>query len=242
LSGKPSLYVLAGVNGAGKSSVGGAFLKQLNLPWYNPDSVARALVGEMGMSQAEANGMAWQEGMAQLEQAIQQKKRFAFETTLGGNTVRDKLRAACQTHSLRIWYCGLRSAELHIARVQLRVACGGHNIPQEKIIERWAKSRANLIALMPFLAELSVFDNSTSVKVGEPIPDPVRLLHCKDGRMLYPDTLTALAQTPAWAEAIVEQALELAAPDYKTVACLPQHSALSSVTTCTGERVSTSVK
>jgi len=214
LSGKPSLYVLAGVNGAGKSSVGGAFLKQLHLPWYNPDSVARALVDELGLSQLEANSLAWQEGMAQLDEAVAQKKRFAFETTLGGNTVRDKLREACQTHHVRIWYCGLHSAELHLARVRLRVARGGHNISQEKIIERWDKSRANLIALMPFIAELGLFDNSASVKVGEPIPDPVRLLHVKEGRMLYPDNLAALAQTPAWAEAIVEQALELAAPDY----------------------------
>jgi len=213
LSGKPSLYVLAGVNGAGKSSVGGAFLKQLNLPWYNPDSVAKALVGELGMSQWEANSLAWQEGMAQLDEAITQNKRFAFETTLGGNTVRDKLREACETHNVRIWYCGLHSAELHMERVQLRVSRGGHDIPQEKIIERWDKSRANLVALMPFIAELGLFDNSASVKVGEPIPDPVRLLHVKDGHILYPDNLAALAQTPAWAEAIVEQALQLAAPE-----------------------------
>jgi len=207
LSGKPSLYVLAGVNGAGKSSVGGAFLKQLKLPWYNPDSVARALVDELGLSQPEANSLAWQEGMAQLDEAIAQNKRFAFETTLGGNTVTGKLREACATHNVRIWYCGLYSAELHMARVQLRVARGGHNIPREKIIERWDKSRANLIALMPFLAELSVFDNSRSVKAGQPIPDPVRLLHVKDGLLLYPDNLAALADTPIWAQPIVEQAL-----------------------------------
>jgi len=174
LSDKPSLYVLAGVNGAGKSSVGGAFLKQLKLPWYNPDSLARALVNELGLPQQKANSLAWQEGMAQLDEAIAQKKRFAFETTLGGNTVREKLRAACETHAVRIWYCGLHSAELHLARVQLRVACGGHDIPKEKIIERWDKSRANLIALMPFIAELGLFDNSASVKAGEPIPEPVR--------------------------------------------------------------------
>jgi len=79
LSGKPSLYVLAGVNGAGKSSVGGAFLKQLNLPWYNPDSYARALVCELNLSQWEANSIAWQEGMAQLDEAIAQKNALPLK-------------------------------------------------------------------------------------------------------------------------------------------------------------------
>jgi len=51
---RPNLYVLAGVNGAGKSSVGGAFLNEANLPWYNPDTFARALMVEHGLSPLEA--------------------------------------------------------------------------------------------------------------------------------------------------------------------------------------------
>jgi len=209
LMGKPNLYVLAGVNGAGKSSIGGDVLRMLGLDWYNPDALARALVEEFGMAQNEANSEAWKEGMHQLDAAIAGLLPFAFETTLGGNTVRQKLLSACKTHNVRIWYCGLRAPELHFARVQLRVSQGGHDIPREKIFERWNTSRANLVDLLPHLAELSVFDNSAEVAVGEPIPDPKRLLHFREGAVLYPSAVAELADTPEWAQAIVETALEL---------------------------------
>jgi len=212
LNRKPSLYVLAGVNGAGKSSVGGAFLTQKNLPWYNPDTYARCLVTEFGMSQPDANSAAWIEGMEQLDKALIEKRRFAFETTLGGNTVRNKLRTACETHSVRVWYCGLLTPEMHVARVRFRASRGGHDIPREKIFERWEKSRANLVELLPFLAEISVFDNSITAKPGDPVPEPRKLLHLKDSAILYPDNATSLARTPSWAQAIIEKALELAAP------------------------------
>jgi len=209
LSRRPNLYVLAGVNGAGKSSVGGAFLSQANLPWYNPDTFARALVTEQGFTQQAANSLAWQEGMAQLDDALANLAPFAFETTLGGATVRQKIRTACETHDVRIWYCGLSSPDAHIQRVQLRVLQGGHDIPQEKILERWEKSRTNLVELLPYLTELGVFDNSVQVPQGAPIPDPKRILHVNQGALLYPDDPTALASTPEWAQAIVEKALEI---------------------------------
>jgi len=210
LSRRPNLYVLAGVNGAGKSSVGGAFLSAANLPWYNPDTFARALVTEQGFTQQAANSCAWKEGMAQLDEAMANRAPFAFETTLGGATVCRKIRAACETHDVRIWYCGLSSPDAHIQRVQLRVLQGGHDIPKEKIFERWERSRANLVGLLPYLTELGVFDNSAQVPQGVPVPDPKPILHLNEGALLYPDNAITLASTPAWAQAIVEKALELA--------------------------------
>jgi len=68
------------------------------------------------MPQAEANIEAWNEGMAQLDEALTNKHPFAFETTLGGKTVSRKLKAACATHNVRIWYCGLHTPDQHIAR------------------------------------------------------------------------------------------------------------------------------
>jgi predicted ABC-type ATPase len=41
---RPALFVLAGVNGAGKSSVGGHLLEREGLTWFNPDDFARELV------------------------------------------------------------------------------------------------------------------------------------------------------------------------------------------------------
>ncbi|NYT44043.1 hypothetical protein H0A64_04270 [Alcaligenaceae bacterium] len=209
---RPALYVLAGVNGAGKSSIGGYHLTQAGLAWFNPDTFARALVLENQYSQQDANAQAWQESVRRLDEAIQNLRSFAFETTLGGLTIAHKLAAATQTHDVMIWYCGLRSPEQHIARVKLRVTQGGHDIPETKIRERWNSSVQNLIALMPRLAHLRVYDNSLQVDTGAAIPDPLLLLELAQGRRRFPATIQEAANTPDWAKPILEAAFTLNSP------------------------------
>src|SRR5258708_12574489 len=113
------------------------------------------------MDQPEANAAAWQQGRRLLERAIDEGKEFVFETTLGGNTIASLLKKAItQRIEARIWYMGLESPELHIARVRSRVELGGHDISEPKIRERYARSRTNLIELQPNLTELKVFDHT----------------------------------------------------------------------------------
>jgi predicted ABC-type ATPase len=208
---RPFILVLAGVNGAGKSSVGGARISEHNLAWFNPDTFTRELIARQGLSLAEANAAAWKLSRDQLEHAIAQGTNFAFETTLGGNTISSLLQKASITHDVVMWFCGLASVELHLQRVQARVSRGGHNIPQEKIRDRWNSSRANLIRLLPQLAHVQVFDNSTEAQHGEPIPNPVLVLELSHGQLLFPDPsdLNTLARTPEWAMPIVEAAIRL---------------------------------
>ena len=61
---------------------------------------------------------------------------------------------------VRIWCVGLTNTELHVARVHARVKRGGHDIPEERIRQRYARSLLNLIQLMPKLTELRVYDSS----------------------------------------------------------------------------------
>src|SRR5262245_61722973 len=78
----PCIYVLAGVNGAGKSSIGGAMFQKAGIEFFNPDAAARTFLStELGMNQQEANAAAWQQGRRLLERAIEEGKDFAFETT-----------------------------------------------------------------------------------------------------------------------------------------------------------------
>ena len=207
---RPFIVVLAGVNGAGKSSLGGAMIEAAGLTWFNPDSHARELIGQLGMEPGQANAHAWQHGRELLEAAIEQGMNHAFETTLGASTIPALLATAAQTHDVSMIFVGLASPEQHIERVRLRVANGGHHIPEEKIRERWTGSRANLIRLLPRLARLQVFDNSTEVRPGEDIPEPVLVLEMAGGRILHPDPTdpSALARTPDWARAIVQAAIE----------------------------------
>ncbi len=208
---RPVLYVLAGVNGAGKSSIGGHLLTRAGLPWFNPDTFARELINATGCDQETANGHAWAEGMRRLDDAIAAKESYAFETTLGGQTVAARIRTAAATHDVIMWFCGLDSPERHLRRVQARVARGGHDIPEAKIRARYPQAQRNLIALMPHLADLSVHDNSTETAIGDPVPDPMLVVELEQGRLLHPSPTdpVALGRTPEWARALVEAALSL---------------------------------
>ncbi len=213
---RPFIFVLAGVNGAGKSSVGGAMLAEHGLDWYNPDRFARELVAALGIDIADANGRAWEHGRARLAAAIDGGRNFAFETTLGARTIPDLLARAARSHDVSMIFCGLASPELHLRRVRARVLRGGHDIPEAKIRERWTASRANLIRLLPHLARLQVFDNSAEAAPGEEIDDPLLVLEAIGGRVTHPapEDAAALAATPAWARAIVQAAIEQArSPD-----------------------------
>lgn len=211
MSERPVLYVLAGVNGAGKSSIGGRHLLDHGLTWFNPDSFAREYRASTGCGQDDANAVAWREGMTRLETAIRTRRSHAFETTLGGNTLPATLARAAETHDVVVWYCGLASPALHIQRVKERVAAGGHDIPESKIRERCVTSIANLIALLPRLASLVVHDNSAPASPDGTVPDPVLVLELDDQRVVYPGTTAELAATPDWAKPIVEAALSAVA-------------------------------
>jgi predicted ABC-type ATPase len=207
---RPFVLVLAGVNGAGKSSVAGALLQDRGLTWFNPDTYARELMRELGVDLDEANARAWQFGKSALEAAIANRTNLAFETTLGGKSMSRLLAKASKTHSVVMLYCGLASPEMHIARVAQRVAHGGHHISEEKIRERWSTSRLNVIKLLPHLSQLQVFDNSTEAAPGEPIPDPRLVLHVEGGQVLVPHaSAAALKAIPQWARPIVEAAMQL---------------------------------
>ena len=206
---RPVLYVLAGVNGAGKSSIGGHLLTRAGLAWFNPDTFARELVAATGMDTTAANAAAWTEGMRRLDEAVAHRRSFAFETTLGGRSVPARLRAASRTHEVLVWFCGLASPELHLARVRQRVAAGGHDILEAKVRERWHAAIANLIALLPQLAEVRLFDNSASVAPGQPVPDLRPVAVIQRGRLAWPaaDDAARLARTPDWAKPVLEAAL-----------------------------------
>jgi len=205
---KPArIYVLAGVNGAGKSSIGGAAFRAFGGDYYNPDEAARALMAaHRGLEQTQANAAAWQQGKALLEQAIAKRLHFAFETTLGASTIPRLLEeAAAQGIAVHVWYAGLASPELHVARVRARVRRGGHDIAETDIRRRYEHSRLNLIRLLPSLAALRLYDNSAEADPASGLaPSPRLLLHMQRGRILGPEDLSA---TPNWAKPIVAAAL-----------------------------------
>lgn len=204
----PHIYVLAGVNGAGKSSIGGAAFRAFGADYYNPDEAARALMAaNPGLTQADANAAAWHQGKRLLEQAVARRLGFAFETTLGANTIPRLLsEAASRGIDVHVWYAGLTSPELHIERVRARVRQGGHDIPEADIRRRYQHSRLNLIHLLPQLGALRVYDNSVEADpAAGRAPAPVLVLHLDQGKIVGP---ADLSKTPQWARPIVAAALK----------------------------------
>jgi predicted ABC-type ATPase len=205
---KPRIYVLAGPNGAGKSSIGGAMMRSAGTKYFNPDeAAARILASSPGISQNAANSLAWSEGRRLLERAIAERRSFAFETTLGGNTISRLLAQASEVSiEIFVWFVGLKSPELHIERVRARVRAGGHDIPEAKIRERYDRSRMNLIRLMPALTELFVYDNSMEADPhsGAP-PEPWQILHMSGGRLI---SFCDLATAPEWTKPILAAAMK----------------------------------
>lgn len=200
--------VLAGVNGAGKSSVAGAALRRKGADYLNPGEATRLILEDNpGLPAAEANALAWQIGRDRLVEAIRTGRRHAFETTLGGRTITGLLLDAARAGaSVRVFYVGLATVERHIARVQARVRRGGHDIPEQRIRERYRTSRQNLIRLLPHLEELVVWDNSVEADpaAGER-PEPLLVLHLRAGEI---GAACSPARVPEWAKPIVQAAVE----------------------------------
>ena len=201
------ILVAAGTNGAGKSTIVGEFLAAKGGAYFNPDLAARELI-QKGVPTEQANASAWKLGFNALQRAISNNVDFSFETTLGGNTIARELHQAIKVGlKIYIWYVGLASPELHIARVRARVGRGGHEIPEAKIRERYPKSLANLVSFIGSAAQVHVFDNS--VESAEGLPQTIRVFRVRGERIVEPDLETLMTQTPNWAKPVVAAAVKV---------------------------------
>ncbi len=204
------ITVLTGINGAGKSSIGGAYLQQAGGEFYNPDLVAfAARKASPSLTAQEANAFAWQRGKELLEAAIANRTDFNFETTLGGETITKLLiDAARKGATLNIWYAGLLSVDLHIKRVASRVEKGGHPIPEADIRRRWIGSHVNLVKLLPHVTDLRVYDNSLERDPDkEQSPEPKLVLSVTKRAIDFPGP-DEVQDTPEWAKPIIVAAFK----------------------------------
>jgi predicted ABC-type ATPase len=166
---RPKFWIVAGPNGSGKSSVytdtdiddfGGSV-------WIiNPDLLTARIRKIERLGQRAANIAAVTRIYDWLKASIAAHQTIGVETVLSTDKYRDLLRAAkALNFEVRLIYVLLKSAELNIERVKLRVAKGGHDVPNAKIIERRARS---LQQLPWFLANADlawIFDNSGATPV-----------------------------------------------------------------------------
>lgn len=154
----PEIHVIAGCNGAGKSSFARERLRS-GLEFINADNIARDLPLRQGETRALAAGKAALRRETALEA---HRASFALETTLAGSSLAVRLRRMqAGGYRLFLYYLWLREPELAVARVALRVSQGGHDIPEETIRRRYAKGLTLFLQLyLPLADACYVYDNS----------------------------------------------------------------------------------
>ena len=201
------IVVAAGTNGAGKSSLIGEIFAVQGTAYFNPDAFARTLI-QASTVVAEANAQAWKLGLEGLRRAIAQNLDYSFETTLGGHTVTAALHGALAAHrEVHLWYVGLSSPELHLARVRERVQRGGHDIPEGDIRRRYTASLANLVGLMGHATSVHVFDNSAESADG--VPQSQLVFRMRGRKIAEPSIEVLLATAPEWSKPVVAAAVRI---------------------------------
>jgi len=149
----PTVAVLAGINGAGKTTASRDILTNvLRIPVFvNADAIARGLNAFNVDSEAAKAGRVMLEHLRELAVA---RRSFAFETTLSGRTYASWLASLRATgYEVQLLYYWLDSAEAAINRVAERVRSGGHHVPDETIRRRYRLSVQNFFRLYRPLAD-----------------------------------------------------------------------------------------
>jgi len=145
----PQVIIIAGPNGAGKTTFAREYLSERpgQLVFVNADEIAREVVHQ-GLSRAELDIRAGRIMLERIDDLAQASADFMFETTLATRIYASKIAAWRErSYSVSLIYLRLASAAASVARVQKRVAAGGHGIPEEVVRRRFEKSMIYLEAI-----------------------------------------------------------------------------------------------
>lgn len=159
---KPVLLVIAGPNGSGKTTVTVQLRAERwseGVEYLNPDEVARDRFGDWNSPDAVLRAASWT--AARREELLAQRAGIAFETVLSAPDKIDFLvRARAAGYFTRLFFIGTSDPRINAARVAGRVIQGGHTVPIEKIVSRYARSIANLSPALQLADRAYVYDNS----------------------------------------------------------------------------------
>lgn len=185
------VWILAGGNGAGKSTFYDLFLAPKGIQYINSDRIARDINPE---SPEEFSYKAAEWAGRLRDEMLYKGISFCFETVFSHESKIDFVaRARSLNYKIILVYIHLNTPELNEARVRQRVDKGGHNVPREKIYSRIPRTMKNIAKVLPLVDEARLLDNSTR-------ENPYRQVAIiKKGRRVK-----VTNQLPEWAEAMLK--------------------------------------
>jgi predicted ABC-type ATPase len=156
----PNLYIIAGCNGAGKTTASFTLLPEiLNCSEFvNADAIAA------GLSPFHPEKVAIEAGKLMLKRIdflLKEKIDFAIETTLSSkNHINTISKAKALGYEITLLFLYLNSVELAKERVKIRVSKGGHYIPEEVIERRYKRGLENFEKYKDISNSWYFYDNS----------------------------------------------------------------------------------
>jgi predicted ABC-type ATPase len=152
---RPLVVAIAGPNGAGKTTFYHAHLAAAGLRFVNADVLAEGLASDP----YEAARLA-----GSLRQAlIERGESFVFETVFSdpaGEKLAFLEEAAQRGYQVVLCFIGLKTWRQSLERVAMRVSQGGHDVPDDKLKNRFPRTLANLRQALQRLPHVLVYDNS----------------------------------------------------------------------------------
>lgn len=148
----PEIIVFAGPNGSGKSTFT-ELLKPAMIDYINADEIKKALK----CSDLEAAQIAEK----QREEHLEKMEEFCFETVLSTDRNLKLLQKAKEKgYFIRCYYILTADPIINVCRVKSRVAEGGHDVPEEKVISRYEKALALVKDVVAVCDICHIYDNS----------------------------------------------------------------------------------
>ena len=156
-----NLYIIAGCNGAGKTTASFTILPEiLNCKEFvNADEIAK------GLSPFQPEKVSFEAGrimINRINELLEINNNFAFETTLATKSYKSKvILAQKKNYTVTLLFFWLQNVDLAIERVKTRVEEGGHNIETEVIRWRYSSGIKNLFSIyLSVVDEALIYDNS----------------------------------------------------------------------------------
>ncbi|OYU82113.1 MAG: zeta toxin [Flavobacterium sp. BFFFF1] len=156
-----NLYIIAGCNGAGKTTASFTILPEILdcKEFVNADEIAK------GLSPFQPEKVSFEAGrimLRRINELLEANENFAFETTLATKSYKSKItEAKAKNYNITLLFFWLQNPDLAIERVKTRVAEGGHNIETDVINRRYIAGIKNLFDIyISIVDEVLIFDNS----------------------------------------------------------------------------------